>query len=152
MDEGVEESAGRNADEEGGVNPLEEPVIAKSLTIAQNKSDTNSVSGGVLPSRAIVKSNDTANSSNIGPASISIPEFNNERELAIDSTSVFKNNNATKKFPTNAVKNGNQTKNKISLMGLNNIDTAKTEFSAAGLHFPTYGKKKKKKRKKSKST
>ena len=141
---------------------LEKPTIANSPTIVQTKSDTNSFGGGTLPSIAIVKSNDTTNSSDIGTTSISIPAFNTERELAIGSTSIVcennrsekgrsSQNNATKKLPVKTIKNSNQTKRKICLMGLNNIDNATTEFSVADLRIPTYGKKKKKKKKKKKS-
>jgi hypothetical protein len=55
---------------------------------------------------------------------------------------------APKRKPVNNIKNGNQTKRKILLMGLHDVDNAPTEFDKSDFAIPAYGKKKKKKKKK----
>lgn len=58
--------------------------------------------------------------------------------------------NAPKRKPVDNPKSGNQTKRKILLMGLHDVDNAPTEFSKSDFAIPAYGKKKKKKKKKGK--
>jgi hypothetical protein len=57
---------------------------------------------------------------------------------------------APKRKPVDNTKSGNQTKRKILLMGLHDVDNAPTEFSKSDFAIPAYGRKKKKKKKKGK--
>jgi hypothetical protein len=106
---------------------LKNPMIANKPTVAQTRSD---------------------------------PESNVERKLALDSTpAVHENcrseiyvpkNDSAKESYGNTTRSSNQTKNKVLLMGCININDAKSEFSAADLRRPIYGRKKKKKKKEAK--
>ena len=50
-------------------------------------------------------------------------------------------------FVESLANNSNQNKNKVALFGCASTDDIQTEFSAADLKRPVYGKKKKKKKK-----
>jgi len=137
---------------------LKNPIIASRTTIPQTRSDTMNVCGGIVTSSAALNLNEISNLSDARRTSKHIPESNTERKLALDSSpamhenycseSHVSQNHSAKESYGNTIRNSNQTRNKVLLMGCINIDDAKTEFSAANLRRPTYGRKKKKKKKK----
>lgn len=128
-------------------------------TLPQTRSDGVNLSGG-----PITNSKDEASRFNDAKGTTQcIPKPKLERKPSIPYSApavqqncqpelVFSHNNAAKKLDENSFRKSNENKNRVLLMGCTNVDNARTEFSAADLRRPEYGrKKKKKKKKKSKS-
>ena len=146
-----------NTIDETQTKSLMNPMIASRLAIAQTSPNTKNVCGGTFPSSAVANSSDSI--LNCAQRTLEcIPESSVELKLTFDSTPTVHENSCSevyaapqkisKELHGNTIRNSNKTKSKVLLMGCINIDDVKTEFSAADVRRPMYGRKKKKKKKK----
>ena len=138
---------------------LSNPTVSSGQTIAQ----TISTAPLAVPSSTTVNINDEgSNLSHDRSNSKHFSRLNLDSKLDFGSiTSAYENRRSEivdsqiaspkNSFANVSSRENNQNTQKILLMGRNNIDNTKTEFSAADLRRPEYGKKKKKKKKKKKS-
>ena len=89
--------------------------------------------------------NETSTSSDTGQRN---PEVNQEAEHTIQSIPALQDRSDDDiNVAERLANNSNQNKNKVALFGCVSTDDIQTEFSAADLKRPVYGKKKKKKKK-----
>jgi hypothetical protein len=134
---------------------LRNPMIASRPTIAKTRSDT--FCEGTSPSSPAMNTDEASELSGAQQTSKHDPKSDVERKLALDSTPAAHEschrddyippNNSAEQSYGKTIRRSNQTKNKILLMGCINVNDAKSEFSAADLRRPIYGRKKKKKKK-----